>query len=156
MAGDAPKKLPLMSLVIVVVTFVAGVGTGAGLHASFGGGKPHRPPPGLKGPHPGKLPPHLEQLDLSAEQRTQLEALVKKFHPRFEALFQESAPRMKVLRDEMDAELLPLLTDAQRAKFEELKKQRPDKRGFGPPPGPPPGGDRPPPPPDDGPPPPPR
>lgn len=152
MSGDAPKKFPLTSLLIVVITFVAGAGTGAGLHASFGGrgGGPRQHPPGMKGPKRG-LPPHLEQLELSAGQRTQVEAIVEKFHPRFEALFKESLPKMSALRDEMDAELLPLLTEAQRAKFEELKKQRPDRGpGFGPPPGPGPGpGPRPPPPPRD-------
>ena len=140
MSGEAPKKFPLTSLLIVVITFVAGAGTGAGLHASFGnrhvGPRPH---PGMKGPRKG-LPPHLEQLDLTAEQRKQVEALVEKFHPRFEAIFKESFPRVSALREELDAELLPLLTEDQRAKWEQLKKERPDRGpGFGPPPGVPPG-----------------
>lgn len=140
MSGEAPRKFPLTSLLIVVITFAAGVGTGAGLHASFGsrGGGPRQHPPGMKGPRKG-MPPHLEQLDLSAEQRKQVEAILEKFHPRFEALFKESMPKMGALREELDAELLPILSADQRAKFEELKKQRDRGPGFGPPPGPPPG-----------------
>lgn len=142
MSGEAPKKFPLTALLIVVITFAAGAGTGAGLHASFGnrhvGPRPH---PGMKGPRKG-MPPHLEQLDLTAEQRTQVEVLLEKYHPRFEAIFKESFPKVSALREEMDTELMPLLTEEQRVKFEELKKQRPDRGpggpGFGPPPGPPP------------------
>lgn len=139
MSGDATRKFPLTALVIVVLTFLAGAGTGAGLYASFGDRHPGpRPHPGMKGPRKG-LPPHLEQLELTAAQRKQVEAVLEKFHPRFEAIFKEQFPKVTALREEMDAELLPLLTDEQRVKFEELKKQRPERGGFGPPPGPPPG-----------------
>ncbi|MGV3624215.1 MAG: Spy/CpxP family protein refolding chaperone [Archangium sp.] len=140
MSGEAPKKFPLTSLLIVVITFAAGAATGAGLYASFGGRHPGpRQHPGMKGPKKG-LPPHFEQLELSAEQRQQFEVVMEKYHPRFEAIFKESFPKVTALREEMDAELSPLLTESQRTKFEELKKQRPDRGpGFGPPPGPPPG-----------------
>lgn len=155
MAGDG-KKLPLTSVVVVLAAFVAGAGTGAGLHASFGG---RRHPPGQHEGR-GRLPPFLEALKLEPQQRTAIEAVVTKYHPRFEALFKENAPKMQALREEMDAEILPLLSESQRAQMEELKKRRPPgdgPHGFGPPPGGP-GGPPPPPgegPPRDGPPPPP-
>lgn len=146
MAGDA-KKLPLTSVAVVLAAFLAGAGTGAGLHASFGG---RRHPPGLHEGR-GRLPPFLEALKLEPQQRTAIEAVVTKYHPRFEALFKENAPKMQALREEMDAEILPLLTESQRAQMEAFKKHRPQgegPRGFGPPPGgPPPPGDGPPPPP---------
>lgn len=139
MATEAPRKRNLVALLILVATFVVGAGAGAGLHASFGprGGPRH---PG-KGARLHRLPPPIEELELTADQRKQAEALVEKYHPRFEALFAESFPRVRALRDEMDAELLPLLTEEQRVRFEELKKNRPDRPGgpgFGPPRGPPP------------------
>ncbi len=141
MATEAPRKRNLVALLIVALTFIAGAGTGAGLHASFAPRGPRHPGPG-KGSKLHRLPPPFEELELTAEQRKQVEALVEKFHPRFEALFQESFPRVRALRDEMDAELLPLLTEEQRARFEALKKNRPERPGgppgFGPPRGPPP------------------
>ena len=144
MAGDA-KKLPLTSVVVVLAAFLAGAGTGAGLHASFGG---RRHLPGLHDGR-GRLPPFLEALKLEPAQRTAIEAVVSKYHPRFEALFKENAPKLQALRAEMDAEVLPVLDEEQRAKFEEVKKRRDEHGpGFGPPPGmpPPPGGPPPPPP----------
>lgn len=142
MAGDA-KKLPLTSVVVVLAAFLAGAGTGAGLHASFGG---RRHPPGLHDGR-GRLPPFLEALKLEPAQRTAIEAVVNKYHPRFEALFKENAPKMQALRDEMDAEILPLLSESQRLQMDELKKRRPQGMGPGP------GGFGPPPPPGEGPPP---
>ena len=109
MAGDA-KKLPLTSVVVVLAAFLAGAGTGAGLHASFGG---RRHLPGLHDGR-GRLPPFLEALKLEPAQRTAIEAVVTKYHPRFEAIFKENAPKMQALREEMDAEILPLLTERQR------------------------------------------
>ncbi len=135
MAGEASPRQRLTSVLVVVAAFLAGAGTGAGVYASFA--RPaHQPPP--PGHAPGKrLPPFLASLDLSAEQRTRLEAVVEKYHARFEEVFEASAPRLRALREEMDAEVLPILTEAQRARVAELKKQRPEGGpGFGPPPGP--------------------
>lgn len=139
-------KIPTASVLVVLAAFLAGAGTGAGLYASFG--RPHRHPPGG---HDGRrhLPPFLDALDLKPEQRTAIEAIIEKYNPRFEAIFKENAPKLQALRAEMDAEMVPVLDEEQRAKFEEIKKRR-DERGpgFGPPPGmPPPGGPGGPPPP---------
>ena len=104
MAGDA-KKLPLTSVAVVLAAFLAGAGTGAGLHASFGG---RRHPPGLHEGR-GRLPPFLEALKLEPQQRTAIEAVVTKYHPRFEALFKENAPKMQALREELKAPYVPVV-----------------------------------------------
>jgi hypothetical protein len=106
-----------------------------------GGGPPGFGPPGFGPPRPGViLPPMLQQrLNLTAEQKTQIEALQK----------------------EVDARLEKILNDEQRTQLKEMRERGPG--GFGPPPGgpdgfgPPPGrgrgrsdGEGPPPPPRDG------
>lgn len=127
MAGESRGRRS--AVLVLALTFLAGAGTGAGLLASFG-------PPRRAHHGPGRLPPPFEELGLSAEQRRQATELFDRYRPRFEAVFAESGPKVRALREEIDAELLPILTEEQRARFEELKKQRPPP-GFGPPPPPP-------------------
>lgn len=124
------------AVLVVMLTFALGMGAGAGLHASFE--KPHHPP--QWDPNgPKRLPPPLEELKLTADQRAKAELVFEKYRPPLEALFEETRPRMNTLRDEMDAEFHALLTEQQRAKFTELKAKRPPHRGgFGGPPPPPP------------------
>jgi hypothetical protein len=84
-----------------------------------GGGPPGFGPPGFGPPRPGViLPPMLQQrLNLSTEQKAQIEALQK----------------------EVDAKLEKILNDEQRTQLKEMRERGPG--GFGPPPGgPPPGG----------------
>lgn len=99
MRSDARRRAA--AVVVLLTTFVAGGVAGAGLFASCG----------RKGHH---LPPPLEDLGLRGEQRTQVEAVFEKYRPAFEAVFEASRPKMQAVRDEMDVELLPLLTEDQR------------------------------------------
>ncbi|MFZ5446462.1 MAG: Spy/CpxP family protein refolding chaperone [Myxococcota bacterium] len=114
------------AVLVLALTFLAGAGTGAGVYASLRPRHPHH--------ERGALPPHFEELGLSAEQRTQAIAIMERYRPRFDAIFAETGPRVRALREEIDAELNPLLTEAQRAKLEELRRSRPPR----PPPGAPP------------------
>ncbi len=111
-----------LAVLVLVGTFVAGGATGAGVMASLG--RHHGPPHGPRGKH---LPPPLEELGLDDSQRMQAEAIFEKYRAPFEAVFQESQPKLRALREQLDAEVLPLLTEAQRARFEELKKSRPER-----------------------------
>ncbi len=130
------SRIPRTSVLIVLAAFLAGAGTGAGVMASYRR-PPHRPPPpGAKDSR--RLPPYLNRVDLTAEQRAQIEAIVDKYHSRFEAVFQESAPKLKTLRDELDAEIRPVLTPAQREQLEADRARHGPGPGFGPPPPPPP------------------
>ncbi|MFT3713394.1 MAG: hypothetical protein QM817_37535 [Archangium sp.] len=134
------------AVIVVLLTFALGMAAGAGLHASFE--KPHRRGggwgPGGPGQNggpggPKRLPPPLEELELTADQRTKAEAVFEKYRAPLEALFEETRPRMHELREKMDGEFAEILTDAQKAKFAEFKARRP-------PHGPPPPGAPPPPP----------
>jgi Spy/CpxP family protein refolding chaperone len=118
------------AVIVVLLTFALGMAAGAGLHASFEPRPPHhRGGWGPNGPGPTggpkRLPPPLEELDLTAEQRTKAEAVFEKYRAPLEALFEETRPRMHELREKMDAEFAELLTADQRSKFAELKARRP-------------------------------
>lgn len=115
-----PRRVHLASGLIVLITFLVGAAAGAGLHASFG---PHHHGPPFGPPH--RLPLHFEALGLSAEQRTQAEALFEKHRPQFEAVFEESLPKVRALQDEMDGEFEKLLTAEQKVRFAELRAHRP-------------------------------
>jgi Spy/CpxP family protein refolding chaperone len=88
------------------------------------------------------------ELELTAEQRQQVETLMAKRTERFRALRDEYEPRMRQLVDEGQRELEAVLTPAQRERFAALRERwlrprgpRPDS-GPGenwPPGGPPPG-----------------
>lgn len=132
------------AVIVVLLTFALGMAAGAGLHASFE--KPHHRGggwgPGGPGPNGGpgakRLPPPLEELELSAEQRTKAEAVFEKYRAPLEALFEETRPRMHELREKMDGEFAEILTPEQRTKFAELKSRRPPHGPPGVPPPPPP------------------
>jgi len=145
MSADAPSRIHLWSGLIVLGVFLAGAAAGAGLMTWL---RPHPP-----GPHhargPGALPPPMAALGLSPEQQAQAWAIMERHRAEFEAVVKESFPRLRALQDEVDQELLGILTEAQAKEFEAQKARRPrgpegGARGFpgmpGGPPGPGPGG----------------
>jgi len=113
-------------------------------------------------------PPRLsQQLQLSPDQQSQFETIVKEFrpqfeavraeeekkldpiraemNPKFEAVRAEMAPKFEAIRTEMNRRISSILNEDQRAKFEALQKEREGRgeRGGGrhrpDHPGPPPG-----------------
>ena len=111
MATESARRRWSASAVLLAV-FIAGAITGAGVlnarrhHCrSFG-----------RGGH--RLPPPLEKLDLTADQRRQAEVVFEKYRPQLDAESQQK------VRELMDAELMPLLTETQRARFEQFKFDR--------------------------------
>lgn len=123
-----------VAVAVLVFTFLAGAATGSGLFASFGrhhgGPPPHGfhpgpgPGPGPR-PGPGRLPPPLEGLDLTREQRAKAEAVFESYRPKFEAVFDEARPRLEALRAQMEQELEPVLDASQLEKLKAFRAQRP-------------------------------
>ena len=143
-AETSPRRIHLLSGLIVLGTFLAGGAAGAGLHASFatrhhqamhvGGGPgpfPHRGPP-----------PHLRELELTAEQQQQAEALFEAHRTQVEAVMKDSFPKVRELNEQLHVKLKALLTPEQVTKLEVIEARRAQRRGPGPggPGGPGPGG----------------
>jgi hypothetical protein len=146
-AETTPRRIHLLSAVIVLAAFVSGAVAGVGLYRWAG--PEFRPP--LR--FPSNLPPHLRGLGLTPEQERNATEIFDRHRPDLEAVLRESYPRMRAVVEETHAELRGILTAEQRRKFDEIESRAPPwSLPGGPdiggrmPPGPPPGAGPPPPP----------
>jgi len=143
MTESTPRKIRVMSALLLIGTFAAGAVTGAGILRFLG------PPPGP--PHHGRgrppmfAPLPLEELELSAEQKTKIREILERHRPELEAILQESFPKVRAINDKVEKEVRGVLTAEQQKELDELKRRRPPPPPPGAPPPPPgPGGFRPP------------
>lgn len=143
----SPRKIRLLTALLLLGTFAVGVVGGAGLCRWLG------PPPPPHPPHfrPGPLGPFGE-LDLSGQQELKARQIIERHRPELEAILHETFPRVRAIHERMAGELREVLTPEQRAKLDEIEARGPPPPppGFPPHP-PPPFGILPPPPPPAGP-----
>jgi hypothetical protein len=116
----ASTKTIVIAIVVVILTFVSGAAAGvllAHLHV-FGRGRAGRPPRIA----PALMVRHLDHaLDLTPEQRTKVEEIVRRHHQRIEALTESVRPQVRQELEAANREIEALLTSAQRQKFEKMK-----------------------------------
>ena len=104
----------------------------------------------------GPVPFH--ELGLSLDQHGKVDAILEAHRPDLDAVLDDTYHRIRAINEEIEKEVLPVLTKEQRKRFEEIKAKRPKKppRPMRPPglleprmdpPGPPPPPPGPPPPP---------
>ena len=131
-------RVRLQGIALLLVAFVAGGLAGAAMEHR----RPAPPPPmGPPGPlEPGRLPPGLERLDLSAAQRSRIMAILDQARPRTDSIFQEAMPKVRAIMDGVRDSIRTVLTEEQRKEFDEGTRNRPMGPGGGPEVGPPPGG----------------
>ncbi|MBI2894025.1 MAG: periplasmic heavy metal sensor [Deltaproteobacteria bacterium] len=143
-AEASPRKIRLLTALVLFGTFVVGVIGGAGLCRWLGPPAPPHPPPHFQ---PGHLGPFAE-LGLSGEQERRAREIMERHRPELEAILHETFPKVRAINERMARELREVLTPEQRSKLDEIEARRPPPPppGFPPPP-PPPFGIAPPPPP---------
>jgi Spy/CpxP family protein refolding chaperone len=135
-----PKKVRLLTALVVVAVFGAGFAAGAAFQRFAA--TPHgtlAPPP-----HMGPLP--LGELGLSDEQQKQAHEILERHRPELEAAVRETFPRIRAVNEAIEREFREILTAEQTARFDSLKSRRPRPHAgpplgpppppFGPPPGP--------------------
>jgi len=134
----------VLGILLMLGVFAAGAVFGAGLV------REHRPGP--PPPHPSPAERLTHQLDLTPAQVARLHELERSHRDELGALMRETMPRIRAVLDSVENELRPMLTEAQRARLDEVQARRPppDAPLPGMPGGPPPGhhpppGHRPPP-----------
>lgn len=140
-----------VALLSVVAVFIVGMATGIVATHLFYAQKFRRPdgPPGLVGRHfVDRLESHL---DLTADQRRQVDEILERSHAEAETLRHEMQPRLRGLFETTETEIDAILTPEQQEKFRQLRETqrgrmdrflgpRGGRRPHGPPPhrGPPP------------------
>ena len=154
---DSPRRLQLLTGLVLIVVFAIGTVFGVGLHRVMGpppaGGPHHGPPPG--DPHHGPPGPGnhgpiaamARELNLTAAQNAALEKIEAAHHAELDAVATDSMTKVRAIFDAIENELRPQLTPEQVKALELWRTKRPP---MGMPPGGPP--DRGPPPPGEGPP----
>ena len=120
----------LVALAGLFVLGVAAGGLGAHLYYARALERPPGPPPFFA----DFMGPHLERrLDLTAEQRQQLRAVLDESRREAEALRHDLAPRMRDVMERSEQRIREILTPEQRQRFAELRRhhRRRSDRFFG-------------------------
>ena len=124
----SPGRTRSLAAVVLAITFVSGGLAGAGVHHLF------RPPPPLG---PFDLPVH--ELDLTAEQRAKIDAVLASHQPQIAETTREVFPKMKQIGDQIRAQIREVLTPKQREIVDRLEAEHggpppmPGAPGFRPP-----------------------
>jgi Spy/CpxP family protein refolding chaperone len=130
---DSPRTLRLMTVLLLVATFVLGAAAGAGASRWLA---PDCTPASSDGRPPfGPWP--LRQLHLSPEQEAKVQDILERHRPELDAILRESFPQVRAIHEEIDREIGEVLTEAQRAELARLKARWPFPPGGPLPPGPP-------------------
>jgi Spy/CpxP family protein refolding chaperone len=85
--------------------------------------------------HPEELPGFFTDLGLSSDQEAQVRRIMSDSRPRMDSLMAVTMPRMRAMRDSVQAAISAVLTPEQREIFEKLQPRRgmgPWGRPFGP------------------------
>lgn len=106
---------------LLVAVFLVGVLTGAGVTAwADRAGDSGR---GGRGPS-GYLARLTDALDLNAEQQDSVRAILDRYDPAFDSLWQETRPRFEALRAGIRSEVRTHLTPEQRMEYDALVERR--------------------------------
>ena len=122
---DSKTRVSWAATAALVVTFLLGSATGAGVAWWARGNCSQLPPP-------GPLP--LEELDLTEAQAIKVNDIFKRYHPQFDRVFRSTFPQVQMITESLENEVRRVLDDQQRVRFDTLKARR---QAFPPPWGPP-------------------
>ena len=114
-----------VGVVVLVMTFLAGGVAGAAMRQVVAEREPVRAQQGRddgRGDRHRKFP--YEQLGVTGEQRTRIEAVFERHRAQMDALWKEYEPRFDQVVDSTRAGINSVLTVEQREKFEEYRARR--------------------------------
>ncbi|HSH45208.1 MAG TPA: hypothetical protein VK966_05105 [Longimicrobiales bacterium] len=70
----------------------------------------------------------IDEVDMSAEQRATIDAILERRSDRMRAIWRESAPRLSAITDSARSEIMDVLTPEQRAEYERRLEKRRERR----------------------------
>jgi len=117
------RRVRLLAVAVLGVTFLSGLVAGVGLGRVLG---PPPPPPAV-GPEPPFLP--LGMLKLTPAQDLQVRQILERHRPEVEAVLRGTFPKVRVINEQVMAEIRDVLTPEQRERFDALKDSRPPRDG---------------------------
>jgi Spy/CpxP family protein refolding chaperone len=119
------RRTKLLAAGVILATLVAGTLAGVAADRVLGRraalAESPRPAPCADRPEGGSTV--FESLDLSAEQRAQVDAVLERRRAQMDVLWQQARPGMRALVDSTEAEIRVILTPDQRGAFERMREE---------------------------------
>ncbi|HEX2168615.1 MAG TPA: periplasmic heavy metal sensor [Longimicrobiales bacterium] len=114
------KRARVMGLVVLVVMFAIGALTGAATMRVTGGDQAQASERAESRKRPGLF----ETLELTPEQRTQVDAIMERRRGQVEAFWKTNGPQLRAIMDSARAEIRTVLTPEQRELEEQFRAER--------------------------------
>lgn len=121
-----PRRARLLGIALLVATFAAGMLAGAAFDQALAAREPapvQEPGWHCHGPHGKKTSMILDQLGLSPEQRTRVDAIMARRRAQADTFWEREGPRMRSIVDSTRTEIRAILTPAQRAEYDRLRER---------------------------------
>ncbi|MFN7701665.1 MAG: hypothetical protein ACK5U8_27480 [Deltaproteobacteria bacterium] len=117
MSEPSPRKTTLGAGLTLAGVFALGMLAGLGVAPMLG------PPPAAGGPP--RIDQLAHELELSAAQEREAEAIVERHRAEVEATMAGVVPRLQDIHDQVESELRALMTPAQQREFDRIRASRP-------------------------------
>lgn len=123
-----PRRMRMAGMALLAVTFVVGAlaGTAFGRVLSA-----DEPAPGARTAEcRGDRGPHhiFDELDLSPEQRSRIDAIMARRRARTDSLWQTDGARIRAAVDSTRAEIRAVMTPAQAAEYDQLRQKHEERK----------------------------
>jgi hypothetical protein len=120
LAENSPRTIRLVTALVLLGMFVAGVVTGASLWRWLGG-----PPQHTRLHGPGGLPGPFGDLMLSKDEESKVHDVMEKHRPELEAALKDTFAKVRTIHEATEIEVRALLSPEQQKRFDEIKARRP-------------------------------
>lgn len=135
--ASAPRRTRLLGLVLLVVTFLVGLFSGAALDRRWVLAQPATAAAAVPAPRGGATPANaprsrdadiFDHLELSAEQRVRIDSILEAGKVKVDSFWEQEGPRLRAVIDTTRSEVRALMTPAQREEYDRLRAERRARR----------------------------
>jgi Spy/CpxP family protein refolding chaperone len=116
-------RMEWQATLLLVVVFGAGTAVGAALDHMGRAPQAAFAPPPLRG-RPRRLPPWLEQMDLTQEEHAKIKSILDAQRPKVDIVMNDILPKLQALSDSTFAQIRGVLTPDQQARFDRERPRR--------------------------------
>ena len=116
-----PKRARAVGMLVLLVMFAVGALTGAATMRVAGGADAT---PRARAESRESRPDLFERLELTPEQRVQVDAIMERRRDEMDAFWKQHGPQLRAITDSARVEIRSVLTEEQRAVEEEFRAER--------------------------------